>query len=41
MLHFPLGDWIAALTNFIGIKPTEECGCAKRRRVLNNLYWYL
>ena len=33
-----LGDLIAVITKFIGVKPWFGCGCDKRRKKLNQLF---
>jgi hypothetical protein len=33
--HKGLGDTVAALTDLVGIKKTEGCGCQKRQEWLN------
>tara|TARA_R100000742_G_C4268066_1_gene86367 strand:- start:112 stop:246 length:135 start_codon:yes stop_codon:yes gene_type:complete len=35
-----LGDTVAAITNFVGIKKTEECNCKKRQEWLNEKFPY-
>lgn len=38
-----LGDTIAkiiSITSLGTIKPTKDCGCAKRKQALNNLFPY-
>ena len=33
--HKGLGDTVAAITDLVGIKKTEGCGCKKRQAWLN------
>jgi hypothetical protein len=35
-----LGDTIAKVTNKLGFKKTENCGCQKRQETLNRLVPY-
>lgn len=35
-----LGDSVAKVTKFIGIKPLKNCNCDKRKETLNKLFPY-
>ncbi len=33
-----LGDVVAAITDLLGITKTEDCGCKKRQKLLNEKF---